>query len=136
MNPAERTELATNIANHLKHAQDFIQKRAVRNFTQADPEYGRMVQEKLDECKQCKEVGYLVRIINGHILVDSWLSQIIKVAVIVSDSLTYCRLNITVKEESYKIGVQLGNEYTIALPSTPLGVTGLLHPLSFQWHVA
>jgi len=54
LSPAERTELVENIASHLSAAQDFIQQRAVRNFSQADPEYGRRIQELLDRIKQQK----------------------------------------------------------------------------------
>ena len=54
LSPAERTELVENIASHLCAAQDFIQQRAVRNFSQADPEYGRRIQELLDKIKQQK----------------------------------------------------------------------------------
>jgi catalase len=45
----ERDELAQNIAGHLKDAQEFIQKRAVHNFAQADAEYGKAIQKYLDE---------------------------------------------------------------------------------------
>jgi len=47
----ERDRLTSNIAGHLSKAQEFIQKRAVRNFSQADPDYGRRIQEKLDKIK-------------------------------------------------------------------------------------
>ena len=36
----EKKRLVANIAGHLKGASEFIQRRAVRNFTQVDPEYG------------------------------------------------------------------------------------------------
>ena len=51
LTPEGRTNLVTNIANHLKDAQEFIQKRAVRNFSCADPEYGRRIQELLNKHK-------------------------------------------------------------------------------------
>jgi len=49
LNAQEREELAQNIAGHLKDAQPFIQKRAVNNFSKADPEYGAKIQKYLDE---------------------------------------------------------------------------------------
>ncbi len=51
LSPQARTNLVTNIAGHLKDAQEFIQKRAVRNFSCADPEYGRRIQELLNQHK-------------------------------------------------------------------------------------
>jgi len=47
----ERTRLVNNIAGHLSKAQEFIQKRAVRNFAQADPDYGRRIEEKIAAIK-------------------------------------------------------------------------------------
>lgn len=41
-----------NMAGHLRNAQPFLQKRAVSNFGQADPEYGRLLQEELDKYNQ------------------------------------------------------------------------------------
>ncbi len=55
LKPEEQTRLVENIAGHLKDAQEFIQKRTVRNFAQCDPEYGRRIQELLDMYKL--EVG-------------------------------------------------------------------------------
>jgi catalase len=49
LNDTERDELAQNIAGHLKDAQEFIQKRAVHNFAQADPAYGAAIQKYLDQ---------------------------------------------------------------------------------------
>lgn len=40
-----------NIAGHAINASDFLQKRVVKNFSQADPEYGRAILEKLDQLK-------------------------------------------------------------------------------------
>jgi len=54
LSAAEQTELVENIASHLCAAQEFIQQRAVRNFSQADPEYGRRIQQLLDRAKQQK----------------------------------------------------------------------------------
>lgn len=51
LSPEERTKLVNNIAGHLKDAQDFIQKRGVRNFGSCDPEFGRRLQEALDKYK-------------------------------------------------------------------------------------
>jgi len=51
LSPAEQTRLVENIAGHLKDAQDFIQKRAVGNFAQADREFGRRLRAALDQYK-------------------------------------------------------------------------------------
>jgi len=60
LRPEERTELVENIASHLCGAQEFIQQRAVRNFSHVDPEYGRRIQELLSKIKQQKiQVCYL-----------------------------------------------------------------------------
>ncbi|XP_075694120.1 catalase [Rhinoderma darwinii] len=45
----ERLRLVENIAGHLKGAQLFIQKRAVKNFCDVDPKYGSRVQALLDK---------------------------------------------------------------------------------------
>ena len=47
----ERTRLVENIAGHLKDAQEFIQKRAVENFSKADSEYGARIAELLQKFK-------------------------------------------------------------------------------------
>jgi catalase len=52
LTPDDRTHLVENIAAHLHCAQEFIQQRAVRNFSQADPEYGQRVQEALNRYKK------------------------------------------------------------------------------------
>lgn len=44
-----RQRLVENIACHLKNAQPFLQERAVKNFTQAHPEYGRRLRAALDK---------------------------------------------------------------------------------------
>lgn len=44
-----RQRLIENIAGHLKNAQPFLQERAVKNFTQAHPEYGRRLRAALDK---------------------------------------------------------------------------------------
>ncbi|KFU85033.1 Catalase, partial [Chaetura pelagica] len=45
----ERQRLCQNIADHLKDAQLFIQKRAVKNFTDVHPDYGARIQALLDK---------------------------------------------------------------------------------------
>ena len=54
LNEQEKSRLVANIAGHMKDAQEFIQKRAVRNFASADPEYGRRIQVLLDKYKADK----------------------------------------------------------------------------------
>jgi len=49
LKPDERKRLAENIAGHLKHAQQFLQDRAVKNFSQVNPEFGRMIREGLNK---------------------------------------------------------------------------------------
>ncbi|CAI5763602.1 catalase-like isoform X1 [Podarcis lilfordi] len=44
----ERERLCENIAGHLKDAQLFIQKKAVKNFTDVHPDYGARIQAHLD----------------------------------------------------------------------------------------
>lgn len=48
----EKNRLCDNIAGHLVGAKDFIQERAVKNFAQADPDYGRRIKERLSKLKQ------------------------------------------------------------------------------------
>eukprot|EP01100_Stratorugosa_tubuloviscum_P004112 TRINITY_DN2014_c0_g2_i1.p1 TRINITY_DN2014_c0_g2~~TRINITY_DN2014_c0_g2_i1.p1 ORF type:complete len:515 (+),score=269.41 TRINITY_DN2014_c0_g2_i1:44-1588(+) len=48
LNDQEKTRLVNNIANHLKNAKLEIQQRAIANFTKADSNYGRRIQEQLD----------------------------------------------------------------------------------------
>jgi catalase len=57
LKPEERTRLIQNIAGHLSKAQEFIQKRAIRNFSQADPEYGRRIQEAVDKIMAKQATG-------------------------------------------------------------------------------
>ena len=54
----EKTRLVNNIAGHLKGSTDFIQQRAVRNFTQVDPEYGGRIAKLLQQYK--KRVGFAI----------------------------------------------------------------------------
>jgi len=49
LNEEERTRLVTNIAGHLKDASDFIQRRAVRNFSQVDRDYGGRIAKLLEK---------------------------------------------------------------------------------------
>jgi catalase len=49
LQPDERKRLAENIAGHLKGAQPFIQERAVKNFSQVNPEFGRLIREGLNK---------------------------------------------------------------------------------------
>ncbi|XP_078582866.1 catalase-like [Branchiostoma floridae x Branchiostoma japonicum] len=50
----DREHLVDNLASHMTAAQEFLQKRAVKNFSQCDPEYGRRLQEKLDKYNAAK----------------------------------------------------------------------------------
>eukprot|EP00118_Oscarella_pearsei_P026473 m.309963 g.309963 ORF g.309963 m.309963 type:complete len:507 (+) comp48769_c0_seq1:38-1558(+) len=52
LNEEERQRLVENIAGHLKDAKDFIQARAVRNFSQAHPDYGRRIADLLAKYSQ------------------------------------------------------------------------------------
>jgi catalase len=54
LSEGERAELVDNISSHLCHAQEFIQQRAVRNFGQADPDFGQRLQTRLDYYNQQK----------------------------------------------------------------------------------
>ena len=49
LNEEEKTRLVSNIAGHLRNASEFIQRRAVRNFFQADREYGERVARLLKQ---------------------------------------------------------------------------------------
>lgn len=48
LDDAARDRLVMNIASHLIHAQEFIQQRAISNFTKVDKDYGEQLQMKLD----------------------------------------------------------------------------------------
>ena len=50
-----RDRLVANIAGHLCNAQEFIQQRAVRNFTQVHTDFGRALTKALEE--KAKEVS-------------------------------------------------------------------------------
>jgi catalase len=47
LKPNERDNLVQNIAGHLKDAKDFIQRKAIANFSQVDPEFGRRIEEEI-----------------------------------------------------------------------------------------
>lgn len=47
LDAAAQERLISNICGHLKDAADFIQERAVKNFTQVDPTFGKRVAEGL-----------------------------------------------------------------------------------------
>ncbi|XP_065052347.1 catalase-like isoform X1 [Rhopilema esculentum] len=47
LNEEEREKLVSNIAGHMKDAKDFIQKRAVANFSAVHPDYGKRIEAKL-----------------------------------------------------------------------------------------
>ncbi|XP_071975168.1 catalase-like [Engystomops pustulosus] len=49
LSEAERQRLCENLARHLKEAQTFIQERAVKNFRDVDPEFGKRIQTLLDK---------------------------------------------------------------------------------------
>ncbi|KAG8438327.1 hypothetical protein GDO86_008855 [Hymenochirus boettgeri] len=51
LNDKERQVLCDNLANTLIHVQEFIQKRAIVNFTKVDPDYGARVQSSLNKLK-------------------------------------------------------------------------------------
>lgn len=51
LNEEERQRLVNNIAGHLVNAQEFLQERAINNFTQVCPEYGAGVRNALNRIK-------------------------------------------------------------------------------------
>lgn len=57
LNEEERTRLCQNIAGHLKDAQLFIQKKAVKNFSDVHPDYGARIQALLDKHNATKSKG-------------------------------------------------------------------------------
>lgn len=46
--------MVNNIAGHLVSTQEFIQERAIKNFTQVCPEYGAGVRNALNRVKASK----------------------------------------------------------------------------------
>ena len=51
LDEAARQRLIENMSGHLKDAADFIQQRAITNFSKCDPEYGRRLKEALEKHK-------------------------------------------------------------------------------------
>ncbi|KAK4310957.1 hypothetical protein Pmani_017513 [Petrolisthes manimaculis] len=51
LNEEERGNLVRNIAGHLIGAQEFLQERAIKNFSQADPQYGAGIRDVLNQLK-------------------------------------------------------------------------------------
>jgi catalase len=51
LSAAEKTRLVDNIAGNLIQAQEFIQDRAIQNFSACDPEYGRLIRKKIQALK-------------------------------------------------------------------------------------
>ena len=47
-----RDRLTSNIAGNLVNAQDFIQRRAIANFSKADPDYGASIEKKIANLKR------------------------------------------------------------------------------------
>lgn len=52
LNDQEKKRLIENISGHLINAAEFIQQRAVDNFSKCDQEYGRRLKEALDKLKK------------------------------------------------------------------------------------
>merc|ERR1711936_552893 len=48
LNDEEKFRLCDNIASHLCNAQEFLQERAINNFSAADKEYGKTIKELID----------------------------------------------------------------------------------------
>ncbi len=55
LNDKERANLIENMSTHLINAAEFIQERAVNNFTKCDADYGRRLKEALDSLKKLKK---------------------------------------------------------------------------------
>jgi len=51
LSDSERDRLTTNIANSLSAAQEFIQQRAIANFTTVDSSYGETIAKKINQIK-------------------------------------------------------------------------------------
>lgn len=65
-----KTRLIENISSHLINAVDFIQDRAVANFTKCDPDYGRRLKEALDVLrKQRNVILFIIHIYYGNNLI-------------------------------------------------------------------
>ena len=48
----ERDRLVDNIANHVKNAADFIQERAINNFSKVHPDFGTKLRAALKRLNQ------------------------------------------------------------------------------------
>lgn len=59
LSPDAQERLINNMAGHLSGAADFLQKRAVENFSKCDLEYGRRLNEALNKHKKLKEKSNL-----------------------------------------------------------------------------
>jgi catalase len=49
LNDDERERLTSNIAEHLANASDVIRSRAISNFASVDADYGRMIEDKIED---------------------------------------------------------------------------------------
>jgi catalase len=54
-----RKRLVDNISGHLVNAKDFIQERAVKNFSQVDPDFGRRLEAGLKAQREKMEKSHL-----------------------------------------------------------------------------
>jgi len=52
LNEEEKNRLVSNMAGNLINAQPFLQKRAIENFSQADPDYGQRLEKELLQMKE------------------------------------------------------------------------------------
>ncbi|XP_061176323.1 catalase-like [Saccostrea echinata] len=69
LKPEERDRLVENIGNHVINAQQFLQDRAVKNFGQVDPEFGKKLQAYLDSMRGGKNKVNVV--LNGVKVTES-----------------------------------------------------------------
>lgn len=53
-----KSRLIENISSHLINAAEFIQDRAVSNFTKCDADYGRRLKEALDLLRKQRNVTF------------------------------------------------------------------------------
>jgi len=54
LKPQDKDNLVKNIAGHLKDAKEFIQKRAIANFSQVHPDYGRRIEEEIQKFRKAR----------------------------------------------------------------------------------
>lgn len=52
--------MVENIGNHLINTQKFIRDRAVKNFGQADPEFGRKLQAHIDSVSNVSKINVVL----------------------------------------------------------------------------